>query len=134
MACSCGRHQTQPRCDSAARLAALPADVKRRKPTGKPPATRRRGKFCGCGCGKRCFVGCTYASHACVPRGVRATIASTSRQKGAIRKRLERYRATLDRLAGRRITREDLAALLDDEFRRGYQSCLVRERRQREAA
>lgn len=129
MPCRCGQHRTEAGCAGARVLAALPAEVKRRKPMGKPPATRRRGPNCACGCGKRCFVGCTYASKACVPHERHVAIAVTSRQQSAIRQRLARYKAVLDRLEGRRFTREDLVAILDDEFKRGYQACLARERR-----
>jgi len=130
MPCTCGRHRTEQGCRGARVLAALPFEVKRRKPSGRPPASRRTGPFCACGCGRRCFHGCTWASRRCYPRSLRVKNARIGRQKSTVTQRLRRYKTVLDRLARLpKITREDLAAVLYAEWLKGYkahQDCVLR--------
>lgn len=135
MPCSCGQHKTPQACAGARALRALSPEQRGRRPKLAVKASRRRGPECACGCGRRCFVGCRWASRACIPHAVRSRLASVARQQSAIRQRVRRYKAVLDRLAGTRVTREDLAALLYEEHCRGYKAHqdAVR-RRGREAA
>jgi hypothetical protein len=71
-----------------------------------------------------------------MPRALRVKRASESKLRNAYKRRAQRFRADLDRLP-RKVTREDLAAVLADVYRRGYMSGRsqgVRERLRKVAA
>lgn len=131
MNCACGQHKTPQACAGARALRALPPEKRGRRPKVAVKATRRRGPACACGCGRICYVGCRYASHACVPK---AALARVARKRSAALQRLKRYKTVLDRIQGTRVTREDLAALLYEEWRKGYLAHADAARRQRKAA
>lgn len=80
---------------------------------------RRRGAFCQCGCGRRCFHTCRYATRQCMPTEERSRLAREAAAKRPGLQRLARFRAYLDRLP-QRMTREDLATVLYEVYRRGY--------------
>jgi hypothetical protein len=132
MPCSCGRHKTPQACAGARALRALPPEKRGRRPKKAVKASRRRGPLCACGCGLRCFTACRWASQACIPFALRSANARAVRKRAAVQQRLRRYRPVLDRLVGQRITREDLAALLYEEWRRGYGAGKDARRRERE--
>lgn len=134
MSCACGQHKTPQACTGARHLRALSPAQRGRRPKVAVKATRRRGPLCLCGCGRVCLVNCRWASRRCIPHEVRSHLASVARRASAVRQRLRRYKAVLDRLAGRRLTREDLAAVLYEEFRVGYKAHQDAVRRRSQAA
>lgn len=83
------------------------------------PESRRTGALCACGCLRRCLPACRYASRACMPSSERSRLSRESRVVSARLQRLRRFKQDLDRLP-RRMTREDIAAVLYDVYRRGY--------------
>ena len=100
------------------------------------PLWRRTGGPCACGCGRPRLQKCRYATRACMPHEERVRLASQSRLASAWRARALRFKADLDRLE-RKVTREDLMALLYTVYRRGYhagRSQGVRERARKVAA
>ncbi|HXD20114.1 MAG TPA: hypothetical protein VN654_24030 [Vicinamibacterales bacterium] len=134
MSCACGKHKTPQACAGARHLATLPFAVKVRKPSGRPRASRRRGPLCACGCGVRTHGReHRWATPACIPPGTRAAKVSATMRRLAARRRAERFRAEIARMK-RRISCEELLALFQIVWERGYAACLGREKRRGAAA
>lgn len=82
-----------------------------------------RGRLCQCGCGrvvKSRRAAAKWASQACVPRSVRAANCRKGRRTYAYRRRALAFKADLDRVVGRSLTREDLLAVLQAVYKRAY--------------
>ena len=130
MSCACGQHKTPQGCAGARTLRAMPAEVRRRKPSGRPKASRRTGPLCVCGCGRRCFPEARYASQACVPRSVRSATMREGWARASPQLRAQRFKQDIDRLLARgRITHGELLATLQAVWDRGYAARLACERR-----
>lgn len=122
MPCACGQHKTPQAC-AGARTLAMPGVRHRNTPTWKPRATKKNGPLCACGCGRRCYPRCTYASPACVPIGVRTAAMRAGWRRTAEMRRTLRFRADIERLVGAsggRITRQDLIVFAETIDRRAY--------------
>jgi hypothetical protein len=89
----------------------------------------RHRKFCACGCGEPVKLRRNTWLRGHVPLAqIMAQRAAASRSN-VFKIRSERFRQDLDRL-GKRITREDLMALLADVYDRGYQAAYQMRKRE----
>lgn len=80
-------------------------------------------RLCACGCGNRVkFRRCRYASHACVPKSLRAENCRRGRATYAYRCRMRIFNAEVAALNGRSVTREDLLAVFMRIYTRAYNS------------
>ena len=81
--------------------------------------------LCRCGCGRQVnHRHGKYASIACIPRELRVANCRKGRATYAYRRRAVAFKGDLDLLtrAGRRVSREDLLAILQRVYRRAYNS------------
>lgn len=97
------------------------------------PESRRTGGPCACGCGRPRLPGAQHATRACIPPSERSRLARESRVESAKLQRLRRFKVDLDRLP-QKLTREDLAAMFYDVWRRGYHAGRTAKVRERKAA